>query len=956
MCNTILEHGRNVAFAACALLIGASVMQSCEDNDLVLTGQPSWLGNSIYERLQDEGNYKYTLRLIDDLGETEVLSHTGSRTLFVATDSAYDAWFKDNKWNVGRYEDLTLPQKRLLLKNSMIDNAYLLELMSNKKAEGDAATPEWGRTMRRTTSASVYDSVFVMTPADMPLTSYWDSLRNAGKNIRILKDATVAPMIHFLPAYLQYHKITAEDLNILTNKRATSLNEAWVNGVKVVNSGDPDKKKVDYDVTCKNGYIQKVENVIESSRNMAEIINSDPETKVWSGQLNRFALPMFYKSLSQSYNTTFNTEEPLYVLLYASKQYYDWGAGGRQTIESDAYQAGGTGKKFTDAYDNVVAYEDLLAYDPGWNQYVMNSTEIDMHNDAGMMIVPTDEAMDTWWNGLGKELQDEYHYLDSVPTSIIAELINVNMKSSFSSFVPSKFASVLNDAKEPLGITKEDVVGCYMGCNGVVYKVNKVFTPALFASVAYPALAHASTMNIIYNIIDNRNFKPYLLSMDSKYALLLPTNNAMMTILDPSSYGKEGTSGEETPDIIEVTYNKTTKQTKILRYTSTVDENGNIIKGEQKSSSVNSSVLNKLYDSMMDQMIIVIPDKTKTLEQYVSDGYKFFKTKGGSLIKVSSVDGKLAFQGGWQLEHNVNIPAQKDYVKDNGKSYEINTMPPMGAQKTVYLTLKEHSEFSEFLTYMENDYVDNMLKNKLSNKYNAGMLSKGSKNLSVLDNYNYTIYVPSNEAIQQLQNEKLLPTEAELDREGYDAKTGADPKLDSICLAEKWYDEAEKETVKQDIRSKVASALNTIVTDFIRYHVQDHSVAIGMAPDLDDEGNVMTNTKYESMKRDLETGRFYPLDINFSNTSMTVKDVVGNTAHVKTDGGLYNLICREYWFEGTGDNARLFMASDAVVHQIDAALCSGYTYPADYDKDPSKAGKTVKMRPWREIVEEAINK
>jgi hypothetical protein len=126
------------------------------------------------------------LRLIDDLGETEVLSHTGSRTLFVAADSAYDAWFKTNGWGVSKYEDLSLPQKRLLLKNSMIDNAYLLELMSNKKSEGDAGTPEWGRTMRRTTSTSLYDSVFVMTPDEMPQTMYWESLRSRGKNIRIL--------------------------------------------------------------------------------------------------------------------------------------------------------------------------------------------------------------------------------------------------------------------------------------------------------------------------------------------------------------------------------------------------------------------------------------------------------------------------------------------------------------------------------------------------------------------------------------------------------------------------------------------------------------------------------------------------------------------------------------------------------------------------------------------------
>ena len=149
----------------------------------------------------------------------------------------------------------------------------------------------------------------------------------------------------------------------------------------------------------------------------------------------------------------------------------------------------------------------------------------------------------------------------------------------------------------------------------------------------------------------------------------------------------------------------------------------------------------------------------------------------------------------------------------------------------------------------------------------------------------------------------------------------------------------------------VKAAMKEIVTDFIRYHVHDNSVAIGMAHDPSNEG------KYESMKRDLETGRFYPLNVNFTKTAMTVKDVFGNTYHVKTDNPkLYNQICREYWFEGTGDNSRLFMASDAVVHQIDGVLCTGYTYPANYEKDPSKAGKTVKMRPWREIVEEALNK
>jgi hypothetical protein len=459
-------------------------------------------------------------------------------------------------------------------------------------------------------------------------------------------------------------------------------------------------------------------------------------------------------------------------------------------------------------------------------------------------------------------------------------------------------------------------------------------------------------MNIIYSILDGRNFKPYLLSMDSKYGLLLPTNNALLTFIDPSTYGRSRTGEDgvkvEIPEVIELTYDKTRKSIKATRYNATVDEFGEITKGEVKSTSVNGAVLNKLYDMMMDQMIIVIPNKSKTVEDYVRDGYHFFRTKGGSLIRATYQGNDLMFQGGWQIEHDQYIPAIHSYVKDNGKSYELEKMAPMGAQNSVYVTLQQHPEFKSFLTIMENDY-NNVLKEKLSNKYNPGLQAIANKNLGLLDNYNYTVYVPTNESIQQLQEEGYLPTDAELDKGDNDAV------LDSICIAEGWY--GEKKLSANDsatVRKNVAAAITTIMSNFVRYHVQDHSVAIGMTPDVDDNGAEKLSNKYESMMRNTETGRFFPIGVDYDNSKMTVTDVIGNARKVKTEDGLYNLICREYWFEGTGDNSRLFMASDVVVHQIDGVLFNGYTYPEDYS-DPSLAGKTVKMRPWREVVREALN-
>ena len=90
------------------------------------------------------------------------------------------------------------------------------------------------------------------------------------------------------------------------------------------------------------------------------------------------------------------------------------------------------------------------------------------------------------------------------------------------------------------------------------------------------------------------------------------------------------------------------------------------------------------------------------------------------------------------------------------------------------------------------------------------------------------------------------------------------------------------------------------------------------------------------MKRNPQTGRFYPLFVDYDQNSLTVTDAKNNVQKVQRREGLYNNICREYWFEGSGFQARLFMGSDAVVHLIDQPLL--------YEE----------MKPWRQVVEEYL--
>lgn len=918
----IVRQGRRVAVVTCGLLMSVWALTSCKDDDILLTGQPSWLGNSIYERLEEDGNYTVMLKLIDELGQKDVLSHTGSKTLFAADDAAYAEWFKNNSWGVRNYQQLSAAQKRLLLNNSMVNNAYLIELMSNAKSEGDAGAPELGRTMRRETALSLYDSVYIMKPSAMPNTPAWAALKQGGKGIPLFKDATTAPMIHFLPAYMEYNKISNEDLAILSNHGSDNIADAWVNG----------KKVIERDITCKNGYIQKVSGVIESSPNMAEVIHQHPSMSKWGELLDQFSAPYYYPTGTREYNRIYNNEDSVFVLRYFSQR---------------AYNVNSNSVEVNDHYDNGnPVTESLLRFDPGWNQYIDANQRNDVHNDAGAMIVPTNKALEEWWNTGGLELKNEYGVIDSLPNNTLATLINVNMLSTFSETVPTKFEHVLNDAKEPLGITMADIDSCFMACNGVVYMVNKVFPPAEFQSVLFPATAHKKSMSVIYWALTGAenasdftafNFQPYLLSMDSKYGVLLPTNDAMLTYLDPKSFGtgnkyvmnEDGTDSTlvDNVDVLEFYYDLTKRpnqRVQVKRYKGTVDPYGNITKTEAYTGTVAQNITNPLFESMIDGMIVVVPDKSKTIEDYVSDGYQYFKTKGGSLIRATKgADGKLLFEGGWQIQHNHRtIPVTETYNKVNGVSYQLEEMVPMPSEMSFYMTLKQHEEFTSFLELLENDYCDLLSPTLGKNgKYKAG-LGERNKNMRLFDNYNYTAYVPSNASIQKLQNDKILPTAYELEMGDEN-----DEILDSICVAENWYQGLSTDKDKEAQREKVKTIVKGIVTDFIRYHIQDHSVAVGMAMAADGDN------KYESMKRNVATGRFSPLTVISTQTQMTITDEVGNTRNVVTQEGLYNNLCREYWFDGT----RQFMASDVVVHLIDG--------PLFYEN----------LKPWRQVVKESLN-
>ena len=111
------------AIVALSLLAACGLTWSCKDDYRWDDEKPTWLNSSIYESLKERDNFHTYLRLLEDKDVNiegvrnlkDILSKTGSKTVFVADDQAWEEFFKHNatlpetdSWhNATSYENLS---------------------------------------------------------------------------------------------------------------------------------------------------------------------------------------------------------------------------------------------------------------------------------------------------------------------------------------------------------------------------------------------------------------------------------------------------------------------------------------------------------------------------------------------------------------------------------------------------------------------------------------------------------------------------------------------------------------------------------------------------------------------------------------------------------------------------------------------------------------------------------
>jgi uncharacterized surface protein with fasciclin (FAS1) repeats len=802
--------------------------------------EPDYLKSSIYDYLKDDGHYTYFTRIIDMTEEdgikySEILGKTGSKTLFVANDDAFRAFFEDNEYGIRRFEDFTVPQCRSILFGGMLNNTYLLSMLTYLPG----SPPAMGQVMRRMTTLPLLDTVQLKRGDELPNTPFWQNYKEKG--LYLLDDRTDYTLVHFLPAHMRMQGITDEDFYTMTHVRRTST-DAYLFDIKIA---EPD-------IICKNGYIHRLEKLLFPRETMAEYIRSNPETSKFNTFLERYTYPVYDAESTAAYKRTHpEFQDSIFVKWYFNSQ----------------EQPGNSWTDLTLLPRNIDA---SLKYNPGKRSYSIAGYSVS--RDMAAMFAPTDAALENYFNSdRGRTLKERYGSWENVPDQVLDILINHHMLQSFLQATPGRFVDLADNMGTPMGASPSDVKYARICSNGVVYVSDIVYAPTKYVAVTGPVLMGAKTT--VFNwIVNQLQYDLYLLSMEpgNRFSFFVPTDDAFSNYVDPASVAKGS------PETLHFYIAPDNNSMKASRWSAKGDSIGEYTSAfSEKPSEKTKGYLDYLMMDIMDNHIVL---------QDMEAGKIYYRTKAGGAVVATGEGDRLKVSGGANIDRGENISTTTAYHMQNGNTYLIDGVMQMPL-RSAYAELGTRDEFSEFfdLCYDVKEILEGT--NKVGGGLIFGRNGTGiDQNVRFFNTFHYTIYVPTNEAIQQ------AIAEGEIMR---------------------W---ADIEKLKESDYSRYLSEATNLY-DFLSYHFQDNSVYVSDRFD---------STSYEtaSLERNSSgslTGKFSKLTVRADGTDLWVQGA-GNPAPLKVSGNpaFHNRMVRDYQFQSGSYN--LSTSSSAVIHQIEGVL------------------------------------
>ena len=453
-------------------------------------------------------------------------------------------------------------------------------------------------------------------------------------------------------------------------------------------------------------------------------------------------------------------------------------------------------------------------------------------------------------------------------------------------------------------------------CNGALYIMNNVFTPSDFNCVATPAYIR-STNKIMYWAIYsdseewpgssrymNINYYAYLKAMQSRFSFFLPNDEAMKYYYDPMSFTSKRSR------VMRFLYTNSdgfpfaTKAYQGTNVLAAFDVTTGTIGDDQASQSTNQQEIVNRMRQLLEHSTIVHENGINAIN---TEEDEYYLSKNGMGIKVTRDEtGVIKAQGGFQLEnereglaHNhpgilyCNVLEKGDYK--NGCTFTVDA-PLIPAARSVFSVMsnikrgqkgepmeytntetKESNPYYEFFRLCNETNWDLIVKSglvdendpkydvstsqgqtaltKAVNKYMTFIDNNAvDYNVQFFQNFNYTVFVPTNEAIREAIDNGL-PTWESIEE-------------DFIASLDSTTEQLKSAEDSLRIRYKI-----TYLTNFIRTHFADNSVFA----DKSDMNAEMLTSSFNN-----ETGLFIKSYVQREGGMLKVKDPTASGQWITT--------------------------------------------------------------------------
>lgn len=912
-------------------------------NDKVKTG------STLYDNLQALGNYTTYLRLIDSFAgiqrafkneltdyERKYMGSFDTLTVFAPNDEAFDRFFAHNAWTdeqgnaISSYEQLSDSQKLSLIYMSYIPGFVTANsLHASKSVRGYLRLYSYDRQFNLVPYKHTGGTDINTFPPDSY--SYIDYAKELNQHIvdgvwigyGTIGDYTGAlayrggTMI-WNDDYWQYNGLSHDDLVFIGAADTESSEHITIGNAHIT---QPNQR-------CQNGYLHLVDEVVVPQPNLMCALAQAR----WGGKC----------SLASSLVQRFN-----YLKYDPDYAYY------KEQIFNDG--------------DSAMTVRNSLL------DRVSTTT-----TQTPAIILPTDEALKAfllasdnplWQFGINKD--NYYTMLMSLPREVLQSFVKEWFRTSFTDVLPSRYSNMRSAKGHQLlaGVATPEayklaVQQVIHAVDGIIVVVDAVpnaedlRNELTFVKLAGQVAGAALTANDRYEY--NTNAAPfstdYQREMHNKsFTMFVPTDAGLKQygLVDPISMASNNRASWRywslTPDSISSSGNgQIAVAARAYRYDYNKVRNAETDRplGATFSNSANDGAnvnygptKRQLLTDMLDQHIVL-----QNLDSMLNTSRHWYLSRSGMPIYMKEhTNTNIVVNGGMQIDLNERDAADKhdctlQFVGQNNTGTSVFIDRPMQpTSQNVFQRLQSNDAFSTFFEYAEalnNAYtLKEMLfgdeaSEALSRKYtifadrSGGYTRYGNANTMLVNffhNFNYTIFVPTNEGMQKAVEAGL-------------------PTIESI---EQFVEESlDGNGQLPDDKREQAQARYLTLLNFLKYHFCDKSYFL--EPDLESGDTEQTTTACI----DASNQQALTADINSGNGMLMVRDASNRYKAVKPD--LANIIARDAEFNNDPTRARYIRsASNVVLHGIDNAdyLLFDNTLNGDFTRawrTPSAARKFVK--------------